>query len=266
MTPFEVYSLVLCLIVFFMLTAVFTFMLIKIYKMTITIIESGLMDEKILREYKRKKRTFRVFRIVELAVSLTVSIALYVAFAFSLYVNLSDERYFDKVPTLQVVMSSSMEKKNPKNEYLFENGLDNQFSTFDVIRVYKAPGEFELQLYDIVVYEVDGIRVVHRIVGIEEPNEEHPNERYFLTQGDAVERPDNFPIKYSQIKAIYKNERTPFIGSFICFMQSPAGWICIILTVFSMISMFWVEKKIDEEKRIRLEDMGEILPLLEWKH
>ena len=75
------------------------------------------------------------------------------------------------------------------------------------------PKEEDLKLYDIVVYKQDDIYVVHRIVGIEEPNEKHPNERYFLLQGDAVDSPDRFPVKYSQMQGIYTDEKIPFVGS-----------------------------------------------------
>ena len=266
MTSLEIYVFILCLIVFLMLTAVFTFMIWKIYKLTIILIQTGIFDEKILKEYKRKKRTFRIFGILQSVVSITVSVALFIAFSFSLYVNLREDRYFENVPTLHVVMSDSMSKKHSRNLYLYENNLDNQFATFDIIRVYKAPDQFELQLYDVIVYEVEDVKIVHRIIGIEEPNDVHPGERLFITRGDANARSDASPVSYSQIKAVYRNERTPFVGSFICFMQSPAGWLCILLTVFSMIASFWVEKKIDEEKRIRLEEMGELLPMFEWQH
>ena len=114
-----------------------------------------------------------------------------------------------------------------------------------MIFTYKLPAEEDLELYDIVVYEVDDILVIHRIVGIEEPNNSH-KERYFLLQGDAIERPDRFPVYYSQMKAIYRGERIPFIGSFVTFMQSPAGWLCVILLVFTMIALPVVEKKLQK--------------------
>ena len=108
-------------------------------------------------------------------------------------------------------------------------------------------------LYDIVVYQQDDLMVIHRIVGIEEPNESHPNDRYFLCQGDAVGTPDRFPVKYSQIKGIYRNEKVPFVGSFVLFMQSPAGWLCILLVVFALIATPIAEKKIwaVEEERLK---------------
>lgn len=152
-----------------------------------------------------------------------------------------------------------METKNKKNEYLFENDLNNQINTFDLVLIYKKPSMDELKLYDIVVYEVDGIELVHRIVEIEEPNQYHPNERWFRLQGDAVDSPDRFPVKYEQIKGIYKDQHVPFVGSFILFMQSPAGWLCIILVVGAIIITPILEKKLKKAKYNRLVEIGVIV-------
>ena len=100
-------------------------------------------------------------------------------FIFSTYVNCQQNSTFDNIPTLKVVNSASMSVKHEDNKYLVENDLNDQFQTFDLILTYKLPKEEDLELYDIVVYEVDEILVIHRIVGIEEPNEQH-SERYFL--------------------------------------------------------------------------------------
>jgi hypothetical protein len=110
----------------------------------------------------------------------------------------------------------------------------------------------DLQLYDIVVYEVDGMLIVHRIVGIEEPNASHPDCRYFRLQGDAVEAADRFPVKYEQMRAIYRGARIPFIGSFILFMQSTAGYLCIGLVIFAMIATPILEAYINHQRKKRL--------------
>ena len=94
--------------------------------------------------------------------------------------------------------------------------------------------------------------IVHRIVEIEEPNEAHPDCRHFRLQGDAVDSPDRFPVLYEQMRAIYRGERTPFIGSFILFMQSPAGWLCILLIVVAMIAAPLLDKLLGDARKARL--------------
>lgn len=257
MTPFEMYSLVVCLIVYVLLVAVGALLVVTIYKQSIKLIKSGADDEILTKEYEKQKSKKKSGCALDCVVSGLLCLVLLVAFAFSAYVSLSEDAYFEEIPTFKVVNSSSMAKKNEKNTYLFENNLNNQFATFDMILTYKLPKEEDIQLYDIVVYEIDDILVVHRIVGIEEPNERHPDERYFLCQGDAISQADRFPVKYSQMRAIYRDEKIPFVGSFVAFMQSPAGYICILLVVFAMICTPLMENKLEKEKRERL---AKILP------
>ena len=134
---------------------------------------------------------------------------------------------------------------------MFENKLNDQFQQFDVVICEHIPDEKDLKLYDIVVYKHEDMYIIHRIVGIEEPNEKHPNERHFLLQGDAVDCSDKFPVLYSQMQGIYKGTRIPFVGSFVMFLQSPAGWLCMLLVVFAMIVTPIVEKILNREKEMR---------------
>ena len=118
--------------------------------------------------------------------------------------------------------------------------------------MHELPKEEDLELYDIVVYEIRGYYIVHRIVGIEEPNESHPDCRYFLLQGDANTLADDFPVTYEQMTAIYRGEHVPFIGAFVFFMQSPPGILCFLLVVFAVIATPIAERKIEDEKKKRL--------------
>ncbi|MBE7076046.1 MAG: hypothetical protein E7375_03155 [Clostridiales bacterium] len=256
MSHYEIYTFILCLVVFVLLTVLSSFFIATIIKQSIRLTKHGVDDEKIKTEYfkslkKKKSKMDCIFSFV-------VCIILAAVFIFSLFVGCSTDTYSSDAPTFRVVNTGSMEKKHKKNEYLVENNLNDQIATFDLIIVYKAPKEEDLKLYDIVVYEVDDIMVVHRIVEIEEPNQYHPNERWFKLQGDAVENPDRFPVKYEQIKGIYKGDRVPFVGSFILFMQSPAGWLCIILVVGAMIITPILEKKLNKVKNQRLIAIGVI--------
>ena len=253
MTGFEIYVFILCMIVLVSLTAVFTAMIALIYRKMKRLIRHGLEDRKIAKEYrdsllKVKTKKDWIYDIIFFVVFGT----LFLSFLFSITANVSESFFADKMPAVRVVRTASMAEKHKKNEYLFENDLNNQLEAFDLVITNPLPDEMDLKLYDIVVYDVDGMLVLHRIVGIQEPNAIHPNERWFILQGDAVENPDRFPVYYHQMKAIYTGVRVPFIGSFILFMQSPAGYICMLLVVLEMISMPIVEKWLEKEKEIRL--------------
>ncbi|MBE5751921.1 MAG: hypothetical protein E7357_05865 [Clostridiales bacterium] len=253
MTDFEKYVLVLCVIVMAIFVILFSVFLGYIVKLLIQVIRLGGEDKKILKEAKTlKKRKEKKRGVCGKILSAFVCLLLCGVFAFTVYLNVTELDKTNGHLSWKVVKSGSMSYKAPENKYLVENGLDDQIQTFDLIVTEKLPDEFDLKLYDIVVYEVDGDMIIHRIVKIEEPNEKHPDKRYFLLQGDAVKNPDQFPVYYSQMRGIYRGKRVPFVGSFITFMQSPAGYLCMILILFAFIATPIMEKKIDKEMQKRL--------------
>ncbi len=251
MTSIEIYTLILCLIVFVLLTSLGIFAIVVIYRLTTKLIKGGLQDEAIVAEFSKDKKQSKLSRAIDFFVLLILCLFIGVIAVSSVYINCTQNTYFENVPTYRVVKTDSMSKQNEKNKYLFTNNLNNQIQTFDLIAMYKLPEEKDLKLYDIVIYEVDGILIVHRIVGIEEPNANHPNERHFKLQGDAVDSPDRFPVLYSQMKGIYRGERIPFVGSFVLFMQSPAGWMCILLVFVSIIATPILDKKLLNARKAR---------------
>ena len=253
MTSFNMYVFILCFIVFALLTAVFSCMIVIMTKQGLRLIAAGTEDERIYREYLKKRRV-RKPASGRLSIAFTVFFACIFAiiFAFTLVMRLAEDKQTNKIPTLRVVYSNSMSDKYEKNTYLFSNDLNDQFSRFDIVVTYKLPKEEDLKLYDIGVYEVDGALLIHRIVGIEEPNKNHPNERHFLLQGDLVQNPDKFPVRYNQMKAIYRGEHIPFVGSFVMFLQSPAGYLCLLLVLVEMIASPMITKKIERAEQNRL--------------
>lgn len=253
MTSYELYTLFLCIIVFTVFTALFSVLIGLLLKFAIKLIRHGANDEIVQKEAEKlKKKSSRKDKIGR-ALSSVACVIVAVVFVFSVVLSCTENDYKNDVPSLKVVKSGSMETKNPKNLYLFMDGVDNQISTFDLILTHPLPDEMDLRLYDIVVYELDGDMILHRIVGIEEPNAKHPDQRYFLLQGDAVSTKDPFPVLYEQMRAIYKDQRIPFVGSFIAFLQSPAGWLCFILIVFALIMTPIAERKLKNETLARYE-------------
>ncbi len=245
----ETYMLIVCAIVYVMMASVSIAVIMALTKMSLKLIRHGAEDEQIIKEYGKKRKNKG--NLFDTLISALFCVVFACAFLFSAYVSVSGNVYFDDIPTLKVVNSPSMAKKHEKNEYLFKNNLNDQFDTFDVVLTYKIPDEFDLKLYDVVVYEMEDILVIHRIVEIEEPTTQHPNERYFRTQGDNVETADRFPVHYSQMRAIYRGEKIPFVGSFINFMQSPAGWLCMILMLAATIATPIIDKKLEKARLVR---------------
>lgn len=253
MSGYDKYVLILCFTVFAFLTAFFALLIAYIVRLTLKAVRSGTEDRQIVKErlnaLKRKKNVG--FLIAEKIVSGVLFIVAVGVFAFSLAAKFNENTPVKSVPALKVVKSDSMSFKYEKNEYLVKYNLNDQLQRFDLITVSALPGEDELKLYDVVVYESSGILLVHRIVDITEADETH-GDRYFLLQGDANEYPDRFPVKYSQMKGIYTGKRMPYIGSFFIFISSPAGYLCVLLIVFTAFMYPLIEKKINKEKKARL--------------
>lgn len=275
MSDYQIYVFLLCFVVFILLASLSVFCTFTITRLTIKLINSGVEDEKILKEYNKQKnkekKKYRIFiKIFDYAFVGIVSLVLLFTLISALSVRSSDNSIVGDSPVYRVVNTGSMAEKNAENEYLTENALNDQIQTFDLIKTEKLPDEMDLKLYDIVVYETDGMLVVHRIVEIEEPNAAHPDCRHFRLQGDAVSSPDRFPVLYEQMRAIYKGDRIPFIGSFILFMQSPAGWLCVLFALFTFIAMPLIDSKVKKakEKRILLyisKDNEEVTEIKEEK-
>lgn len=249
MTGYEIYIFVLCLVVFVALTAFFATMITVYAKMQIKLIRGGLADDEIKKaQAKGAKRKAAYW--AEKIVSALFLVCAIVVFALSLSVKINENKPIEHT-VVKVVKSQSMAKKDETNKYLFENKLDNQIQMFDLIKVAPLPKESELKRFDIVVYEVDGKMVVHRIVDIKEPDATH-SERRFVLQGDANRYSDKFPVLYSQMRGIYQGEKVPYIGSFVVFMNSPAGYLCIILFVCAVAAYPLTERKLKKESALRM--------------
>lgn len=255
MTNLEIYVFILCFIVFVLLTAMFSYFIVSIFKMELELIACGRRDESIKKKLNKAQNTdskkYQIQLWVNRIFSLLLCLIFIAAFSFAMFIQATEDRAANGIPSIKVVKSESMSEKYSGNEYLFENDLNDQFQMFDIVICTHMPDEFDLELYDIVIYKQNDTYVIHRIVGIEEPNEDHPNERYFLLQGDAVENVDTFPVLYEQMQGIYGGIRIPFLGSFVLFLQSPAGWLCILLVAFSIVVTPIVENKLKKatEKR-----------------
>ena len=257
---FDIYQFILCLVVFILLTVLFTILVVMLVKFALKMIKAGLDDEKIKTEYlKNKDKKPSIFEAIFDRLLLAICcIALFASFGMSISVSLctSGSKVGPGLPVVNVVRSGSMSYISPNHKYLKEGEVKDQLQKFDIVFISEVPDEFELKVNDIVVYEFRGEFIIHRIVAIEEPTIDHPNQRYFLLQGDANDIADRFPVTYDQIKGIYNGTRIPFIGSFVLFMQSPAGWLCILLVVFAMIATPIAEKKLklatDERLKIIL--------------
>ncbi len=266
MTDYEIYVFILCFVVFSIFTVLFSVMLGYLVSLNIKLIKHGVLDAKIKTEYEKraKKAHPSIGVFLDRFFSVLVCLAMCLIFAFSVYLKLNEDKVPDDMPSLKVVQSGSMSKKHEDNTHL--HGINDQVQTFDLITTYPIPDAEDLELYDVVMYELEGDLILHRIVKIEEPNATHPDEYWFTLQGDAVSIPDRKPVTHGQMIGIYRGERIPFVGSFVMFMQSPAGYLCVLLILIAMIATPILEKKLERAKTERLTKITSFSLSKKWNY
>lgn len=245
---FNVYSLIVCIVVLSIFVPLCVYVIWSMTKQTVRLIEYGHEDESVKKYFENEKKR-KQSCLLNGAFRGLILVATVLLIGFTIFCAACEGCYSDKIALPKVVMTDSMATKHSKNKYLFENDLDNQINTFDLIFISKVPAEEELKLYDIAVYEIDGVQVVHRIVEIREATEDSP--RKYIFQGDALKSPDSKSVTYDQIKGIYTGVKVPFVGSFIVFMKSTAGYLCALLIIVGLIAAPIVDGKIEKagEKR-----------------
>ncbi len=245
MEGFNVYVFILCLVVFVALTVFFATLITFIVKMRIKLVRGGFVDGEVRKQREKEAKKSAAINVLEKIITFVFLTVVIIMFFFSVSLKINENKPIER-NTVKVVKSSSMSTKAESNLYLVENNLNNQIQMFDVVVVKPLPKESELKLYDIVVYEVDGQMIIHRIVDIKEPDETH-SERRFVLQGDANKYSDTFPVLYSQMKGIYTGNKISYVGSFVVFMNSPAGWLCFILVIVVCLIYPFIDKKLRKE-------------------
>lgn len=252
----EIYIFCLCAVVFTALTVLLTWLIAAYVRYYLRSVRLGGEDISIRKEFESEQEQNPGLNALGTILNVIICVVLIVVFAFSVSVSIDEKRNDTAARSgvLRVVKTNSMAKAYEKNEYLFQNGLEEEkyrFNTFDLIYTDVLPKEGDLKLYDVVVYDLDGYLVIHRIVKIEEPNEKHPDEYYYYFRGDNNVVSDPKPVKYSQMRGIWRGEKIPNVGSFVLFMQSPAGFLCILLMLFVVIALPIVTKKVDKAHAAR---------------
>ena len=99
--------------------------------------------------------------------------------------------------------------------------------------VAATPGTCEeLEQGDIIMFELDGTTVTHRVVSND------VEAREVVTKGDANDRPDMLPVSYIQIEGIVRIH-VPLLGSALQFISDLTGKLCAIgVLVLGVVLVF----------------------------
>ncbi len=151
---------------------------------------------------------------------------------------------------LIAVGSASMSYKNEENSYLFDNHIDNQLQTNDLIGITKVDDIKDVELYDIVVYYPgSGRNLIHRVI------EKHPT--YLVTRGDANSGNDEVPVTNDNIVGVYNSFRLPYAGALVTFTQSYYGLLTFggltYLAIFYSVINLKLKKETEERKSLLIQ-------------
>lgn len=193
-------------------------------------------DEK-QKQKESAKKTGIIHKLL-----VVVALILCVVFGFLLFCNLTliikGSIYPDRPPSVLgktplAVLSGSMSGTAPDH---IEPG--------DLIFVDKIEPT-ELEIGNVIAFMSGKTIVTHRIIGIETIEN---GELQFMTQGDANNAADPYPVAESELVGILIY-RIPNLGKFVLFMQTPLGMVLFIgIPVFVLVVWDVIRRRIDARK------------------
>lgn len=257
MTKTEIISIMVTFIGLAVIGSFFTILMNYYAKAQMEEIKRGNWDEELTGEEKynrtAKARKHKINnKIIKNLLFYLALIIIVPTFVFSLISKVRDNvtTIYDK--SIMVVASGSMSEKNDENNYLFENQLNNQFQTYDIIILEKVKSSEDLKLYDVIAYVNDeDITVIHRIIDIE-------NGKY-ETRGDANDATDKYHPTYSDVIGRYTGKRIAGVGIFIVFLQSYFGIITVLSLLYCLIMFDKVNANVEDAKNKRISVLESII-------
>jgi len=210
-----------------------------------------LMDGYIHESLPSVKTWRRVWAIVRSVCFYAILAILIPLFIFSLFNKAAGNVTMIGNKTVMVVATGSMSEKNPENDYLVENGLDDQVDAFSVIVLEKVERE-DLGLYDVIAFrDSEGKNIIHRIIKVNGSGDAVSYE----TRGDANNTDDGYDPRYSDVIGRYTGESVPIIGAFILFFQSVGGMVTLISLVYCVVMLDRYNGKLREVEKARLDQL-----------
>ena len=221
-----------------------------IYERQVSIkeIKDTLLDSQLIYENHKEKIKLedKKHRVIKKCIDISLNVLL-VVLALFFVIGLVDKTInYSPLPIKSVVIATgSMSTKNEKNEYLFENHLDNQIQVNDLIFLNKVDSLDEISLFDIICYRnEEGTQIVHRVVVI--------NEDYLLTRGDANEVNDDIKIKLDDIVGKYNNVKIAGVGAITFFLSSDYGISTISIILALSLVYYFTKGSIEKQEEKRL--------------
>lgn len=123
---------------------------------------------------------------------------------------------------------------------IISGSIEPNISVNDLVIIKEVPQD-EIQVNDIISYDINGEIITHRVVDI---YENANGEIQYITQGDANNIEDSTPIIYENIKGKYIG-KIPQVGRIVLALKSKTT-LGIVLTV--LITLYIFEQRTNRKK------------------
>ena len=206
-----------------------------------------LIEETILENARSRQKHHRILRRVKQVLTILFVLLLIPFLFLSLYSKITHGIAMINGRGLIAVASGSMSEKNSANPYLA--GLDNQFNTYDMITLERVESPSDVRLYDVIAFVNDeGINVIHRVVGFQSTA---GGVRY-ITRGDSNNADDSYKPAFEDLLGRYTDQRIPYVGVFVMFLQSYSGIITVLTVIYCLFMIEGVSSKLHRAREERL--------------
>ena len=169
---------------------------------------------------------------------------------FGIYMNSSDQPIFINNTSYIVIMTGSMEERNPDNEYLLENDLDDQITQYSLIGIEHTDFD-KVEQYDVIAfYDSDKNIIVHRVIAIHD--EDGP--RTLQTRGDSnnASLDDEMAITKERFIGTYSGFENYGLGITITYLRSTLGIIALCGFGLFLLAYSIADGKIDQAYQERI--------------
>lgn len=232
-------SLIVTVVCVLSFSIVFTILFRNYYLNQIDSIKRGkddlaIIENAIYESQQNKKKSSKALSITGKVISYVLLGGVAVGFTFSLITRLTDNTIVLGNTSMIVIATGSMAEKNPRNEYIVTENLNNQFDAYDIIEIKKYNSQDEVKLYDVVAFKnKNNVTIVHRIIEI-------LDDGTYITRGDSNSSSDNgsqylTSLSYDKIVGKYTGNHIKLLGIFIIFLQSNSGIITVVSVLYCIL-------------------------------
>lgn len=202
---------------------------------------------------KEEERVNAKLHILMNVFSSIIIIALLGLFSLGLTYRVNNDNLFINDVTYLTILTSSMEDKNEKNEYLFDNNLNNQITQYSLVGIEKVEDVKDIKLYDVLAYKHEDIIILHRVIDIY-TDDEDPSIICFKLRGDSNASSLSYEEKICKDDIIgrYTGFNNYGLGVFLTYIKSEIGFIAILGAAIFLFLAGIAEEKINKQYKTRI--------------